>query len=436
MTVITQHKSIFKPREEVDQLNQWFESMDWIKELKQSAAAKASLGLPSSKDEEYKYSKPSFFNDSLGSFYVETIDRTDLNIKSTEGFVSTNDSHTVVLINGVFSEQQSQILQESEGVYIGSIHRLPPSVSLVNIFNKAADFFADGYTHLNTGMFADVLVIRIPDNVSVNRTLIINECYSNEISNSSSPRIILLAGKNSSIKIIQNCLASGEQKHSAVSVVEVFGEENSNVEWVKIQQGNQTQLRVDQSFVELQKNTHFAMHTFSLSGMYTRNNASVRLLGHNIEAHLNGLYFSGKDSLVDNHTLIDHVAPHCVSHELYKGIAGFNGTAVFNGKVFVRQDAQKTNAFQENKNLLLSDEAHMYAKPQLEIFADDVKCSHGATTGQLDEEALFYLRSRGIGFIEARNILMHAYAAELILKIDNKELQEYLTKLTELNFPD
>ncbi|HEY1038942.1 MAG TPA: SufD family Fe-S cluster assembly protein, partial [Bacteroidia bacterium] len=171
--------------------------------------------------------------------------------------------------------------------------------------------------------------------------------------------------------------------------------------------------------------------TFILGGSLVRNNHHVRLFGQNIESHLNGLIVGRKNNLVDNHTYIDHAMPNCNSNELYKGIAYDKSTLVFNGKIMVRRDAQKTNAYQSSKNILMSDDASIYTKPQLEIFADDVKCSHGTSTGKVDEDALFYLKARGIGDASARKLLLQAFAQELIDKVELPQLQEKILQSFE-----
>ncbi|MBK6398853.1 MAG: SufD family Fe-S cluster assembly protein [Bacteroidetes bacterium] len=185
----------------------------------------------------------------------------------------------------------------------------------------------------------------------------------------------------------------GQRKFLYNIVTEVVMEENAKVEWSKIQLENSNTIHISHTECTQAVNSNFDIHTITFGGKIVRNNLHIVLNGKNITANLNGLYVGGGDSLIDNHTLVDHAMPHCQSNELYKGVLDGRSKGVFNGKIFVRKDAQKSNAYQSNKNILMSDEASMNAKPQLEIFADDVKCSHGATTGQLDK-ALFYLRSR------------------------------------------
>ncbi len=186
--------------------------------------------------------------------------------------------------------------------------------------------------------------------------------------------------------------------------------------------------------VHQELNSNFNTHTFSLSGAVLRNNLNIALGAENCESHLFGLYLPKNNQLVDNHTLVDHRMPHCYSNELYKGIMSDSSTGVFNGKIYVRQDAQKTNAFQSNKNILLSDDATINTKPQLEIYADDVKCSHGTSTGKIDEEAMFYLRARGIGEESAKKLLMQAFADEVLDMIKIPALKEHIHSLVAARF--
>jgi len=207
---------------------------------------------------------------------------------------------------------------------------------------------------------------------------------------------------------------------------------SASVNYDKVQVEADDAQHINYHKVNMARESHQHLTTITLGGGIVRNNLNIRLDDQQVKAYLNGLYVLNNHQVVDNHTLVDHAMPNCYSSELYKGILGDHSQGVFNGKIFVRQDAQKTNAYQSNKNLLLSSNASMNTKPQLEIFADDVKCSHGATTGQLDEEALFYLRARGIGENVARSMLNHAFAADVINQIENETLRESLMALLDV----
>jgi Fe-S cluster assembly protein SufD len=193
-----------------------------------------------------------------------------------------------------------------------------------------------------------------------------------------------------------------------------------------IQEGKNESYLHTQTLVNQEKDSRFTQNTFTLSGKWVRNNTIVNINGQNSQANLNGVYLPSDSEHVDNHTIIDHKVAHCESNELYRGVMMDKSTGVFNGKVFVRQDAQKTNAFQSNGNVLLSDFATINSKPELEIYADDVKCSHGSTTGQMDDEALFYLMSRGITEKNARILLVNAFAEDVLAEMVNENLREYI----------
>jgi len=201
------------------------------------------------------------------------------------------------------------------------------------------------------------------------------------------------------------------------------------VHHVKVQRESKKAFHVAGTFARLGRGSVFSSHSISFGGCIVRNDISAVLDGEGGEATLNGLYIADGDRLVDNHTVIDHAQAHCPSHEIYKGVLGGKARAVFNGKIFVRQDAQKTNAKQTNKALLLSDDAQINTKPQLEIFADDVKCTHGAAIGQLDDDALFYLRARGIGRLDAQHLLIRAFAGEVLQGVQPESIRERLETL-------
>ena len=211
----------------------------------------------------------------------------------------------------------------------------------------------------------------------------------------------------------------------------MFLKENSHLTIYKLQNENSETSHISTEQVYQEGDSKFNVNTITMGGELVRNNLNIIIDAMNCETNLNGLYLTEGKQHVDNHTLVDHRKPHCQSNELYKGVMKGQSTGVFNGKVFVRQDAQKTNAFQSNKNILLSDDSSIRSKPELEIYADDVKCSHGSTTGQLDEEGIFYLRSRGISEANAINLLMNAFASDVVNKITSKAFKEKIDALLE-----
>ena len=283
---------------------------------------------------------------------------------------------------------------------------------------------------MNTAFANDGAFIYIPDNVTVIDPIHIISINGNAEENIlSQPRNLIITGKNSKVTIIETYNSITDKAHFTNVVTEVIAGENSNIEMYKIQDENLNSFQVSLTQVEQKKNSVFTVYTVTTGGAIVRNDVNSVLDDEGCETHLYGLYLTDGSQHVDNHTLMDHAKPHCLSNELYKGVLNGKSRAVFNGKVFVRPDAQKTNAYQSNKNILLSPDATVDTKPQLEIYADDVKCSHGATVGQLDEESLFYLRSRGISKDMARSILIRAFANDIFDEMKNNELHEHLNNM-------
>ncbi len=240
------------------------------------------------------------------------------------------------------------------------------------------------------------------------------------------PRNMVVVNENSQCGIIECYQNLSDKKSTCNAVTEIVVKENAGVDYYKIQSRTDNYSHIGTTAVKQEKNSRFNSWTITLGGSLIRNNLNVLMDDENCETHLFGLYVLADKDHVDNHVTVDHAKPHCYSNQLYKGLLNGSSTGVFCGRILVRQDAQKTNAFQSNKNILLSETATANSKPQLEIFADDVKCSHGSTSGQLDEEAVFYMRSRGISEQHAKNILYQAFAWDIIDKIKNQELKDYL----------
>jgi Fe-S cluster assembly protein SufD len=250
----------------------------------------------------------------------------------------------------------------------------------------------------------------------------------------SQPRNLFVAGKNSQVTIIERYASLDNGIYFTNVVSEIVTGENSSINHIKIQEEGLKAFHVSRTEVDQEKNSNFVSYSISLGGEISRYDLNSKFNDEGGECSLNGLYLLTGNQLYDTHSLIDHAKPHCTSHEHYKGILDDTSRGVFNGKVIVRKDAQKTNAFQENNNIILSDGALVNTKPQLEIFADDVKCSHGATVGQLDQDSLFYLRSRGIGEEKARDILIHAFASDVIKSIKVEQVKNYLEEILEGRF--
>ena len=243
------------------------------------------------------------------------------------------------------------------------------------------------------------------------------------------PRTLIYVGENVQVQFVQTYATIGTSESFTNEVVEVVVEKDAMVEYYKIQNDTANSSQVNTTHFRQIGKSLVNTVTVSLSGDIVRNNLNIAMEAEHSESHFYGLYFLNGKTHVDNHTVVDNVKPNCYSNELYKGVVDDEATAVFNGKIFVQRDAQKTNAYQSNKNILLSDSATVNTKPQLEIFADDVKCSHGCTIGQLDEEGMFYLRSRGVSEKTAKSLLVHAFAIDILGHIKPEPIRSYVDKL-------
>jgi Fe-S cluster assembly protein SufD len=279
-------------------------------------------------------------------------------------------------------------------------------------------------------LWTDGAFIYIPENVPMEGPVEIIHISTGKNETFSSPRHLIIAEKNSSISIIENNIVHDLKAQVIVnSHVDIFAGENSKIQFYRVQNECRSVAQITTMNVIQKKNSHFDTNTITLGSDWTRNNLNIELNGENCESHLNGLFITNGTDHLDNHTSVQHNMPNCQSNQLYKGILDGKSIGIFNGKIFVERDAQKTNAYQSSKNILLSDDATINTKPQLEIYADDVKCSHGSTTGQLNEEALFYLRSRGLSVDSARNLLLYAFANDVLDTIRIDSLKTYLEEL-------
>jgi Fe-S cluster assembly protein SufD len=298
---------------------------------------------------------------------------------------------------------------------------------LANVSTELTTFEALNLAYANNGLF-----IQIATKTNLEQAIeIIHYTTGNEFV---ALRNVIQTGALSKAEIILNNL-SVEESNSLVNVVtDVEVGAGTHFTLHKIQAEAGTNFHVSKENIKQEKDSNFTLHTTTLNGNFVRNDVNVAVNGQNCETNLYGAYILNGTQHVDNHTVIDHKVAHCLSNELYKGVIDDKATAVFNGKVFVRKDAQKINAFQSNANVLMSDDATVNSKPELEIYADDVKCSHGSTTGQLDEEAVFYLRARGISEKSARNLVVSAFVNDALEKTENEEVLTYIYSLVKDRF--
>ena len=384
------------------------------------------LGFPTTRNEEWKYSNvkeliSASYNFNAASS-LEVADLEDLKIPDQV-------ANILYFVNGHYSPELSKIVSSSDQIIIDSLQSAyKNNPVLVNTyFDELVKDDTDAFTSLNTAFAFDGVFIHIPDNQTVEHPVILRFVSDAREQNvASQPRNIIAVGKNAHVKLAEAFRTLGAERSFTNAVTEIHMDRDSGVEYYKVQNESENAYHIGTTQVRMLDNSHFYAGTVTLNGHFTRNNLNIMLDGEHCEAHMYGLYFPDGTQHVDNHTVADHRKPNSESNELYKGILRDKSKGVFNGKIFVRPDAQKTNAFQSCKNIVLSTEATMNTKPQLEIFADDVKCSHGTTTGQIDEEALFYMRSRGISKPEAMALLMYAFCADVVSQIKIDSIREYL----------
>ncbi|HET7220027.1 MAG TPA: Fe-S cluster assembly protein SufD [Vicinamibacterales bacterium] len=415
-----------------EKLQPWLAALDarprggsrWLQDLRDHAASRfVELGFPTTRDEEWRFTSVAPIVSS--EFRPAPAARLDADALNT--FLYADAPYRVVVVNGRLATELSRASGLPKGVRFGSL--ASASIDHADVVGRylgqLADTAARPFVALNTAFTHDGAYVYVPDGVVLERPLQILFVSTGEASAPamSHPRTLIVAGDNSQLRIVETYVSAPGQRHFTNAVTEVVAGENAVVDHYKVEEESVDAFHIASMHIHAARSSNVSTHAFTLGGRLVRNDIVAVLDGEGAEATINGLYLADGDRLVDTHTTIDHAKAHCPSHEVYKGIVGGNARAVFNGKIIVRQDAQKTNAKQTNRALLLSDHATINTKPQLEIFADDVKCTHGAAIGQLDEDALFYLRARGLTFFEARDMLIHAFAGEILERVQIEPLK-------------
>lgn len=400
---------------------------------KQAMEQFAVTGFPTTRDEEWRFTNVApIAKTRFSSVLAYSGGATAADVERLS--FARLRSHRLVFVNGHFSSELSSLESLPHGVIVGSLAAaLKSHDDLVNQhIGKYASTEKDAFTALNTAFLRDGAFISIPDKVVLEDPIhLLFISTGSDDSFVSHPRNLVLLGKQSQISIIERYVGLKNNIYLTNAVTEILAGENSVLEHDKLQDESTNAFHVSSLHVHQLGHSNLVSNSISFGGALARNNVTSMLAAEGIECTLNGLSLATGRQHVDNHTTIDHSSPHCNSHELYKSILDEKARGVFNGKIFVRKDAQKTDAKQTNKTLLLSDEATIDTKPQLEIFADDVKCTHGATVGQLDDEQIFYLRSRGIGEAEAKDILTFAFASDVINRVHVEALRNQLDAMIQ-----
>jgi Fe-S cluster assembly protein SufD len=393
----------------------------------QAFAEFEKIGLPTQKHEEWKYTN--LRKISEGGFTTTCVSKIDAKTFLEVGILNKIESHKIVFVNGCLYPELNVILEEEDGVIISNLAQARKNHP--NIFNahfgKYAKFEGEGLNAMNTALMSDGAFIFVPKGKQLKHPILVtNIVDATETNVLQQPRNLVIIEESASATIIENYISMGINSSFTNVVNEIFVDENAQLEHYKVQRTGGESYHNNYTQIFQNGNTNINQVTLTLNGQWVRNNLHFYMNGENCNSLLYGLYIPDGNQFVDNHSRVDHAKPNCFSDEKYKGILKDQSTAVFNGKIMVHLDAQKTNAYQRNQNILLSNDATVNTKPQLEIFADDVKCTHGATIGQLDEEPMFYLRSRGISENEARKLLLNAFADDIAEKIKIPELVQIL----------
>lgn len=388
-------------------------------------------GIPGAKHEEWKYTRiGGLFNKDyhFPANLPAPLSSADMAPVRLPGHEQANE---LIFVNGLYSAELSTI--RSAGLVVVPLAEAAQgeyAALVAKHLGHSSHYLKDGINALNMAFVQDGIFVYLKKGLFPEHPVYIYHITDARQENIfSQPRSLVYVGEGAQVQLVETFATLGSQESFTNQVMEIVVERDAVVDYYKIQNDAPHTSQVSTTHIRQTGKSHTYAVTISLDGNIVRNNTNVVLEAPHCEAHLYGLYFQHGHSHIDNHTVVDNVQPHCYSNELYKGIIDGNATGVFNGKIFVRPQAQKTNAYQSNKNVLLSDAASVNTKPQLEIFADDVKCSHGSTIGRLDEEGLFYLQSRGIPEKVAKSLLLHGFAIDILEKIKLAPVRAYVDHL-------
>ena len=433
-------KAILFPEDKTDLRQALFERFaeqcpgpGWLLPMRKAAMARfAESGFPTTQDEDWRFTDVAPIRKlAFKPVHEAPADAESLSEIRKRSLLNGLDALCLVFVDGVFVPELSDNLAEDSGVYVANLQQA---------FLDAPDFLQKrlaqhsqsnpyAFASLNAAYFADGAVVQISRNTEAKRPIrLIFAANGFEEGRTASPRNLLIVESGASATIVEEYLGLGKSATWTNAVSEFAVDEGALVEHVKVQDESLGSFHTAGISARLGRNCRFHSHSFAFGARLSRNNIQAKLDGEGLECVLNGLYLLQGEQLADHHMVVEHAQPRCESHEYFNGILDGRSRGVFHGRILVRPQAQKTDAKQTNKNLLLSEQASVNTKPQLEIHADDVKCTHGATIGQMDEEAIFYLQARGIPLPAARRMLMRAFAEEIVERIEHKTLQDRLTQ--------
>lgn len=413
-------------------LKEKYSKVKWMDGVREQAIETFDrVGFPKKKDEEWRFTNLSpVLSADYKLFPAE--DEIPVRIEDLKKyFVSNIDSYNIVFINGIYNSFLSSTTHGEADICVLScaMEKTVHQPVIENFYNKIAPK-DESFTALNTAFSHDGAYIFVPEKTILSKPIqLMFFSTAKEQEVMYHPRNLIVIENNSQAQIIERHQTLNNKSNLTNVVTEISVGKNSEIDYYKIQNDTIEASLIDNTYISQERDSTASVHTFSFGGKLTRNNLNFTQNGVNSNSILNGITIISGDQHVDHHTWVDHLAPHCDSHELYKGIYDGNSHGVFNGKIFVHKDAQKLNSFQQNNNVLLNDKAEIDTKPQLEIFADDVKCSHGCTVGQLDENAMFYMQQRGIPKKEAKALLLYAFAAEVLEHVQIPQIKNRITTL-------
>jgi len=378
---------------------------DIVKQLRiKSFEEFSKVGIPTRKQEYWKFSDPSVI--------------LNLDLEFNDSLNEIDEDYDLILCNGKIAKNKINCKTGSisEGIIQGDINETVLGIK------------ENPFLNLNNAFAINGIYMYLEKN-SENNIRILNLVNNNGIEQAVYPKIVIIAGENSNTTIFEEVRITGKGTNFVNSVTNIFMNQGSNLEHIILDDYAAKTYHISNIYAELKTDSNLISHNFSIGKKFARRDYNIELAETGTNCDLNGLYFATNEEHIDHHTTIEHMKNNCTSNEHYKGILGGKAVGVFNGRIHVHPDAQKTDAIQNNQNLLLTDDAIIHTKPELEIYADDVKCTHGATVGQLDEKAMFYLRARGLNNDEARKLLMRAYVGEIIEKINNEKIRNEMMEI-------
>jgi len=405
----------------------------WLKALRLQALEQfKQTGFPTNELESWKYTDLSLNLLKVNFTFETPASTTVISSQLKKAGFDVERVHLAVFVNGRFSEELSSFKALAKGVMVKNLASVLANESVKAFMGKIAVSQNRAFTALNMAYFSDGLFVQVEAGKTLDVPIHVVYLSSNgNQTTQSHVRNLLVLGNDSKAQVIEHYWGENVSAYFTNVVTEVAMAKGSSLEHTKIGQEDIKGYHIGSLIAQQEEGSHLISRLFSLGGALTRNDIETTLSQKRAECVLEGLYLAKEKQHVDTRTFIDHLSPNCNSTEVFKGVIDDQATGVFDGKILVRENAQKTDARQSNKNLLLTKEAKVYSKPQLQIYADDVKCSHGSSTGQIDEEAIFYLQSRGIGREEAKKVLVYAFAGEMVERLENSYLKPALKKLVD-----